>query len=90
MGVFVCSLCTELRGITTVTAHAFIKNCFVCYSPVGLMNASSVGFQSSEFGKTIPQVRALKVGVQDMLSKPLQGEAGSWGFPLHCMVLCQE
>lgn len=52
---------------------------FVCYSPVRLMKASPVGFQSRVFWWPIPHVGALKVGA---LNVPLKEK-------LDHTVLCQ-
>lgn len=65
-----------------------INNCFfVCYSPLRLMNANLVDFQSQEFWRTNPQVAALKVGALDMWFKAFipQEQAGIWRFPPYCM-----
>ena len=58
------------------------NNCFfVCYSPVGLMNASPTDFQSYVIWGPALLVVALKVGVLDVWSKCF----GSWEFPLNFM-----
>lgn len=51
---------------------------FVCYSPVSLMKASPVGFQSWVFWWPIPRVGALKVGA---LNVPLKETLGVGGAP---------
>ena len=47
IGVFACSLYAEPWGIGTMSAHTPIKNdFFVFYSPMSLMDANPIGFQS--------------------------------------------
>lgn len=61
---------------------------FVCYSPVSLMKASPIGFQSWVFWWPIPHVGALKVGA---LNVPLKETLGVGGAPLiiRCYVRCE-
>lgn len=54
------------------------KNCFfVCSSPVGLVNASSTGWQNQEIQGPLSQVAAAKVGAPDMFTNFFQRGAGS-------------
>lgn len=89
-----CLLSAGGKGRVAMTnAYAPINNWFfVCSSPVGLMNASFIGFQSLIIQGFIPWISALKVGVFDVWFKhfSFQGEAGNWGLLLNCMMSCQE
>ena len=63
MGIFICSLCTEPWGERHSECSRAVNNCFfVCYSAMGLMNASPIGFQSYVIWEPVPLVAALKVG----------------------------
>ena len=68
--------------IVAVRVCASVRNCFfVYYSPVALMDTSSIGFHTQMFWGFILQVAVavLKVGVLDLRSKSfaIWGEAGS-------------
>ena len=53
------------------------KNCFfLCYSPVGLVNASSVGYQSWVIWGPIPRVATAKGGVPNICISSFQGDTG--------------
>lgn len=60
-------------GIYVLAKYHF----FVCYSPVGLMDLSPIGYQGLMLSQPTPWVRSLKVGALDIWSKPfaLQGES---------------
>ena len=56
-----------------------IKNClFVCYSPMELMNASLISYQSQAIQGPIPQVAAAKAGVQMCTQAPSREEVAVW------------
>lgn len=51
MDIFACSLCARLGLQLPRVDSEKIKNCFfVCYSPIGLVNASPFGDQSQPIG----------------------------------------
>ena len=67
-----------------------IKNCsFVCYSLVGLMDTSSIGFQSYTFWSLVTLAEVLKVEVLDPKLFVPQGEVGSCDFAPDDMQLCR-
>lgn len=49
---------------------------FVFYSPVGLVNASCIGYQSQVIYKPVPWAAVTEVGVLDVCPSSFQGEIG--------------
>lgn len=64
------------------------RNCFFfCYSSVGLMCASLLGFQNWVFWGCVSQVEVLNIGVLDAGYKTFtQREAVSWDLPAKCVL----
>lgn len=76
MDVFACSLCARLGMQLLGVASEMIKNCFfVCYSPVGLVNASSLAIRGSQL-EACPSAAVMKAGVQGMCTRSFQGDTG--------------
>ena len=58
-----------------------LVNNLLCYSSVGLVNASPIGFQSQMFWGHVPWAAAAKAGVPDMWISSFQRVAGD---PIYC------
>lgn len=86
-------VCQWWKAISLLNSYYHVERFSLKYfSPVGLMDAKLIGFQSWMVWAPIPQVRALKVWALCVLPKLfiLQGETGSLGFSPNCKTLCQE
>lgn len=90
MGISVSCLFAEPWEDNQVGPYKSVKkHFFVCYSLVGLLDTSSIGFQSSVFWGSIPQVEVLKAVDLDVRYKFFtpQGEIVSCEFL--SIVCCQ-
>ena len=90
MGIFACSLCTEPWRRATESALCLLTTASLLQC-CGTHKCKPIDYESLVIWGPIPKVAALNPGALDVWSKPFapQREAGSWGFPPNCMVLCQ-